>query len=74
MAMAYYEFSKKAQEVESNSNIYALFSTKNINDSEAIETMHEYQLACASAFLIPSFVWRQMRDKLNVMWKNYCKQ
>ena len=56
MPMAYYEFSQKAQEIESNFNIDALFSTQNINDSEAIETMHEYQLARASAPLIPSFV------------------
>ncbi len=68
MAINYYEFSQKAKEIEYN--IDALLNNQNINDSDAIKIMHEYQLARASAPLIPYFVWRQMRDKLNVTWKD----
>lgn len=68
MAINYYEFSQKAKEVEYN--VDALLNNQNVNDSDAIKIMHEYQLARASAPLIPYFVWRQMRDKLNATWKD----
>jgi hypothetical protein len=70
--IGYYQFSQKAAEIESKIEI--LLNTQNITESDAIKIMHEYQLARSSSPLIPSFIWKQMRGKLNIMWTKYRQQ
>jgi len=70
--IGYYEFSQKASQIESR--IEVLLNTQNVTESDAIKIMHEYQLARSSSPLIPSFIWKQMRGKLNVMWTKYRQQ
>ncbi|MEY3867879.1 MAG: hypothetical protein RLZZ338_1770 [Cyanobacteriota bacterium] len=69
--IGYYEFSHRASKIEAT--IEAL-DKQNISESDAIKIMHEYQLARSSSPLIPSFIWRQMRRKLNLMWTKYRQQ
>ncbi|MEG3909625.1 hypothetical protein QT979_17430 [Microcoleus sp. w2-18bC1] len=70
--IGYYEFSQKASQIESR--IEVLLNTQNVTESDAIKIMHEYQLARSSSPLIPSFIWKQMRGKLNIMWTKYRQQ
>ncbi|MBR8834968.1 MAG: hypothetical protein DSM106950_13255 [Stigonema ocellatum SAG 48.90 = DSM 106950] len=67
--MGYYGFSRKAAQIEEN--IEKLIKLKTFDDTEAIKVMQEYHIARASAPLIPSWVWKQMRNDLNEMWNKY---
>lgn len=69
MVMGYYEFSRKAAQIEEK--IENLIKLKSFNDTEAIKVVQEYHIARVSARLIPSWVWKQMRNDLNEMWKKY---
>ena len=69
--IGYYEFSHKASKIEAT--IEAL-DKQTFSESDAIKIMHEYQLARSNSPLIPSFIWRQMRRKLNLMWTKYRQQ
>jgi hypothetical protein len=70
--IGYYEFSQKASQIESR--IENLLNTQNVSESDAIKIVHEYQLARFSSPLIPSFIWKQMRGELNLMWAKYRQQ
>lgn len=70
--IGYYEFSQKASQIESR--IELLLNTPNITEFDALKIMHEYHLARSSCPLIPTFIWRQMRGKLNIMWVKYRQQ
>lgn len=65
----YYGFSKKASQIEEK--IEHLIKLPIFDETEAIKVMQEYHIARASAPLIPSWVWKQMRNDLNKMWKKY---
>lgn len=67
--MGYYGFSRKAAQIEEK--IENLIKLKTFDDTEAIKVVQEYHIARASAPLIPSWVWKQMRNDLNEMWKKY---
>lgn len=66
--IGHYEFSQKASQIELT--IEAL-KKQNFSESDAIKIMHEYQLARSHSPLIPSFIWKKMRRKLNEMWRQY---
>lgn len=65
----YYGFSRKASQIEEK--IENLINLQTLEDTEAIKVMQEYHIARASAPLIPSWVWKQMRNDLNEMWEKY---
>ncbi len=65
----YYGFSRKSNQIEEK--IEHSIKSQTLDDIEAIKVMQEYHIARASAPLIPSWVWKQMRNDLNEMWKNY---
>jgi hypothetical protein len=69
LTAGYYGFSRQAAHIEKH--------TEHLLDSgcddkvQAIKVFHEYQLARATAPLIPSWVWSSMRANLNDLWKTY---
>lgn len=70
--VGYYAFSRKAAQVDER--IENLIKLQTFDDTEAIKVVQEYHIARASAPLIPSWVWKQMRDELNEMWEKYRQQ
>jgi hypothetical protein len=68
----YYGFSRKAAQIETS--IENLINSQDIETAEAVKIMHEYQLARASAPLIPSWIYNLMQDDLNEMWETYRQQ
>jgi ABC-type multidrug transport system fused ATPase/permease subunit len=72
MVIGYYEFSQSSLQIEKG--IDHLLLSQKINDFDAIKIMHEYQFARASSPLLPTWVWKQMRGKLNKMWNSYRQQ
>ncbi|QHG21256.1 hypothetical protein [Nostoc sp. ATCC 53789] len=67
--VGYYGFSRKAGQIEEK--IENLIKLQTFDDIEAIKVVQEYHIARASAPLIPSWVWKQMRNDLNEMWEKY---
>jgi hypothetical protein len=70
--VSYYGFSRKAAQIEEK--IENLIKLQTLDDIAAIKIVQEYHIARASAPLIPSWVWKQMRNDLNEMWKKYRQQ
>lgn len=67
MCYGYYGFGRKAAQIEEK--IENLIKLKTFDDTEAIKVVQEYHIARASAPLIPSWVWKQMRNDLNEQGK-----
>ena len=65
----FYRFSQISSRAEDNA--CALLKQKEIELEEAIKLYHEYQLARAGSPLIPTLVWKSMRDELNRRWEQY---
>jgi hypothetical protein len=63
----YFTFAKKSEQIE-NEAIGQL--AKTLSDVEAIRILQEYQIARASAPLIPDWIWRMRRPLLNGLWIN----
>jgi len=67
--VGYFTFSKKAEKAEdAASKLLAGSSTDNI---EPIKLWQEYQLARASAPLLPTWMWKLRQKKLNQLWQDY---
>ncbi len=69
LTLGYYDFSAKAAQLETQ--IENLLKSDNCDDVQAIKVMHDYQLARASAPLLPGWVWKLMRDDLTDLWRKY---
>lgn len=65
----YYSFSRKSEFIEESTK--SLLHSGDDDPIQAIKLVYEYQLARASAPLIPTWVWNMMRDTLNDLWKEY---
>lgn len=65
----FYNFSQLASRIEASAS--SLCRQDNINMEEAIKLYHEYQIARAGAPLIPTQIWKWMRDELNKRWDQY---
>lgn len=65
----FYRFSQVSSRAEDNA--CALLKQRDIELEEAIKLYHEYQLARAGSPLIPTLVWKYMRDELNKRWEQY---
>jgi hypothetical protein len=67
--LGYYNFSSKAAQIEKY--IENQIASQNFDVADAIKVMNEYHLARASSPLIPSWIWKSMRNELNETWKKY---
>jgi hypothetical protein len=67
----YYSFSLRAGRIEATADI--LLKSPTLHESEVIKLWNEYHLARSSAPIIPTWLWNQMRDRLNETWKQ-CRQ
>lgn len=65
----FYRFSQISSRAEDNA--CTLLKQTDIELEEAIKLYHEYQLTRASSPLIPTLVWKSMRDELNKRWEQY---
>ena len=70
--LGYHNFSVKAGQIEKSTE--NLLASQGVQESEAIKLMSEYQLARASAPLIPTWLWNRMEGELNATWKQYRRQ
>lgn len=70
--LGYHNFSVKAGQIEKSTE--NLLASQSVQESEAIKLMSEYQIARASAPLIPTWLWHRMADELNATWKQYRQQ
>lgn len=70
--LGYHNFSLKAGQIEKSTE--NLLASQGVQESEAIKLMSEYQLARASAPLIPTWLWNRMEGELNATWKQYRRQ
>jgi hypothetical protein len=68
LILGYYTFRKKAEVAEQQAE--ALLNS-GCDPIDALKAWHDYQVARASAPLIPSSLWSRMRDDLNQTWKAY---
>lgn len=69
LTIGYYSFSSKADLIENQAE--RLLCPEPIDMFQAIKLAHEYQLARATAPLIPTWIWKWRRDDLNEMWATY---
>ena len=65
----FYRFSQVSTRAEDNA--CQLLKQTDVELEEAIKLYHEYQLARASSPLIPTLIWKSMRDELNKRWEQY---
>ncbi len=70
--LGYHNFSVKAGQIEKSCE--NLLASQGVQESEAIKLMSEYQIARASAPLIPTWLWNRMEGELNATWKQYRRQ
>jgi len=67
--VGYFTFSKKAEKAEDAAS--KLLAGGSIDDIEPIKLWQEYQLARASASLLPTWMWKLRQKKLNQLWQAY---
>jgi hypothetical protein len=67
----YYSFSLRAGRIEATADM--LLKSLTPQESEVIKLWNEYHLARSSAPIIPTWLWNQMRDRLNEAWTQ-CRQ
>lgn len=66
LMLGYYGFSKKAERAEQAAENLL---KGDCNERDAIKVLHDYQVARAAAPLLPTRLWKRMRDDLNEQWK-----
>jgi hypothetical protein len=67
--VGYFLFSKKAEKAEERAK--TLVATSSVGNIEAIKLWQEYQLARASAPLVPTRIWKLREKRLNALWRDY---
>lgn len=67
--VGYFSFSKSAERVEQSAKV--LLSADDCEMVEAIKLWQDYQLARATAPIIPTWIWRFRHGKLNALWNHY---
>jgi hypothetical protein len=65
----YYQFSSQASRVETQAA--RLLELDSVNQDQAIKLIYEYQLSRAVAPLLPSWLWKLLRNDLNSLWQEY---
>jgi hypothetical protein len=68
LTVSYYRFSQKSAQIESQ----AINLIKNPpTELQVVKLFHEYQVARASAPLLPSWIWKVRNQELTQMWRDY---
>lgn len=68
LALDYFKFSNSADKIAERA--FSMLKTKSPNKEEAIKLAHDYQIERAAAPLIPEWVWKHFKNKLNEHWNN----
>jgi len=66
---SYYWFSVKAGSIEKSAR--DLLRTSSTAETEAIHLWHDYQLARRTSPMLPTWLWKSMRGRLNEVWETY---
>jgi hypothetical protein len=66
LMLGYYGFSEKAEKAEQAAENLL---KGDCGERDAIKVLHDYQVARATAPLLPTQLWKRMRDDLNERWK-----
>lgn len=69
IARSYKKYSDQSASIEASAQI--LLNSKKIEMVDAIKLIQEYHLAHAEAPMNPQWLWKLMRDELNVIWREY---
>jgi hypothetical protein len=67
--VGYFKFGKASESVEEAAK--ALASRVPVDQIAILKLWQEYQLARASAPILPTWIWRKHEKKLNELWANY---
>lgn len=67
--LVFFRFSRESGEIESEAT--RLRNRGNVSEFETMRLLGDYQLLRASSPVIPTWVWRIKRNKLNKLWKQY---
>ncbi len=66
----YFVFSRRSEQIE---RVAAGLLNETVSELEVVKLLHDYQIARASAPLIPDWIWKFRRDTLNELWTQYRK-
>ncbi len=69
IARSYQKYSEQSASVEASAK--RLLKSPKIETIEAIKLIQEYHLAHAEAPMNPQWLWKIMRDDLNIIWREY---
>jgi hypothetical protein len=69
LTVGYYDFSRKSARVERETD--QLLRHTGLDSIQAVKLAYEYQLARASAPLIPTWIYDSMRSEFNELWARY---
>jgi len=69
LTAGHYGFSRKAAQVEKEADLLLRYGY--VDSVQALKAAHEYQLARATAPLIPTWVYNSMRSELDDLWVRY---
>ena len=69
MTIGYYKFSQISARIEEQAE--QLLNNGSNDSVQAVKVMNEYHLARATAPMIPTWVWKWMRNDLYELWKSY---
>ncbi len=79
LAMGYIHFgfryrSLSQQAEKAFSRASNLLELDAVSEIPTIQLLHEYQIACAAAPMIPEWLWNRRKDELNRMWHDHFMQ
>lgn len=69
VALSYWSFRGEAERAEARAR--DLVSGGSVDEVTAIKRIQEYHVARAAAPMIPTFVWKLHRERLNELWNEY---
>nr|WP_139088714.1 hypothetical protein [Oscillochloris trichoides] len=68
-AYGYYRYNIKASNTERSAQ--DLLRSTSLTETEAINLWHDYQIARRTSPVIPTWLWKNMRNHLNLSWETY---
>ncbi|WP_110514554.1 hypothetical protein [Herpetosiphon llansteffanensis] len=68
LTVSYYRFSQKSAQIE-NQAIHLMQNSS--TEIQIVKLFHEYQVARATAPLLPSWIWKLRNQELTQMWHDY---
>ena len=67
--LGYYSFARSSERTEEAAK--ALVAHPPLEHVEVLKLWQDYQLARASAPIIPTWIWKRREEKLNKLWTTY---